>query len=828
MRHAPAAALALSLLLIAAAPAARAQAEACDDPADFPCGYQLEAHALAPAPALLKLQARVAQGGLPIGQASFPKLSVKVLSGAQTLCVEKFEDVQIQGSVFNLVLGREMSCELDAVIAHHGNLALEICPGLPKGCLPAMPLRSSPYAVRVTWTWLAQRAHRADRAAQAHYAHRFTADGDLDDTGVLGAGYFDAETPSAEAAAPLYPTAESFAPYADGGYLLWTPLRDREARSVHLAAKTHDGDTLGALDRVALHARTTRTTGDLTVDGDAAGGPGLTVAGRGAHVTGDSTVSGDLDAGGPLTVDGTWEQPAGAAFAAQLTVGAGLEITPWALEVTGGSEVVGPLSAAQAVTASAGASVGGDSTVTGHLEVTAAAAPAAQVTGGLEGLGLATADTAAITGDATTEVALLAAALEVTGGGAAEDVDVAGALAALGSVVFSGPVSFLGGTSNPNDTADMTYVQYEGEGRDLTFGGAMSFAGGVAAAADVDLGLHALAGARLELAEAPPGECDEAALGRIYLDMSDQTVRQCVAGLWKVMGGGSGEAASLCGNGYLQGDEGCDDGNLAPGDGCTPECAVEAGWTCAPGGCAPTCGDAVQVGDETCDDGDDQPGDGCSASCAIEPGWSCEGTPSVCGVPCGDGVVAGAEGCDDGALEPGDGCDPGCQVEPGWYCAGGDPSVCAPVPLAVPGYEGVAGPDLTLEGLSLCAGAGPGDEGVSGTEWLLPCEGYSAITFACSTADDLEPELVSPNLPLDGVLLTDDACDEWPGAAITPLFGDLVLGVDAAADPGCGQGSTTWDMYVHFGTLWACVGTDITPGYVGQTGGRIWAYVRYP
>ncbi|HEU4382488.1 MAG TPA: hypothetical protein VFR85_03205, partial [Anaeromyxobacteraceae bacterium] len=41
-----------------------------------------------------------------------------------------------------------------------------------------------------------------------------------------------------------------------------------------------------------------------------------------------------------------------------------------------------------------------------------------------------------------------------------------------------------------------------------------------------------------------------------------------------------------CGNGQVEAGEGCDDGNLTNGDGCSSACSVEAGWTCT--GSAPS------------------------------------------------------------------------------------------------------------------------------------------------------------------------------------------------------------------------------------------------
>ena len=43
-----------------------------------------------------------------------------------------------------------------------------------------------------------------------------------------------------------------------------------------------------------------------------------------------------------------------------------------------------------------------------------------------------------------------------------------------------------------------------------------------------------------------------------------------------------------------------------------------------------SCGNGVLDVDEDCDDGNTTAGDGCSAQCSIEPGYTCSGTPSVC------------------------------------------------------------------------------------------------------------------------------------------------------------------------------------------------------
>ncbi|MEZ4368873.1 MAG: hypothetical protein R2939_21730 [Kofleriaceae bacterium] len=108
----------------------------------------------------------------------------------------------------------------------------------------------------------------------------------------------------------------------------------------------------------------------------------------------------------------------------------------------------------------------------------------------------------------------------------------------------------------------------------------------------------------------------------------------CAAGVCVALG---------CGNGVLEPDEVCDDGNQLAGDGCSADC-----------GSAETCGNGIidQAVGEGCDDGNTVDGDACQSTCRIPQ--------------CGDGVVDAAfnEACDDGAANstaPDAGCRPNCQ-----------------------------------------------------------------------------------------------------------------------------------------------------------------------
>ena len=141
---------------------------------------------------------------------------------------------------------------------------------------------------------------------------------------------------------------------------------------------------------------------------------------------------------------------------------------------------------------------------------------------------------------------------------------------------------------------------------------------------------------------------------------------------------------ALCGDGHLEPPgESCDDGNRLSGDGCSPFCQFESGFTCAPHPlwptlslCTETPGKGRWLGALGCDDGNTVDGDGCNGSGAVEDGWLCTqqgvafGGRDQCEEVCGDGKdtwgIKMANRCDDGNNIPGDGCSSSCYIEPGF------------------------------------------------------------------------------------------------------------------------------------------------------------------
>jgi fibro-slime domain-containing protein len=128
------------------------------------------------------------------------------------------------------------------------------------------------------------------------------------------------------------------------------------------------------------------------------------------------------------------------------------------------------------------------------------------------------------------------------------------------------------------------------------------------------------------------------------------------------------------------------------GDGCSSVCQIEPGAVCTtpPGGkstCkAAICGNGMVEGNEGCDCGTDPTkfptgckgpnglffGDasGCSKTCTKEP--SCRdasGKNQACEVKCGNGAVETGEQCDDGNNTDHDGCSSTCTLEAGFMCS---------------------------------------------------------------------------------------------------------------------------------------------------------------
>lgn len=379
--------LALATLLLAPS-RADAQDVVCDNTGDFPCSYQIKDLKLQKVPPVFKFQARVSQAKLPIGEGLFTTVYVKLLRGTEVLCSEQFQGVQVVDSVLNLEIGRNMSCELDEVMAENSDLAFQICPGDVNNCLKPVELGSAPYAVKASFASLAQQAHHANVAGQASYAHRVTADRDLLIRNVLGIGYFDFYTPVAAKALELFPDPADFAAYENGGFLQWTPVKDRDAMHLSVVGKRHDSDQMTELDTLHLFSEDTTLTGDVTVT-PSVGGKGLTVTAQGAHIIGNTDVDGTV-----VITQGTTVQSGGVHVTddsnidGALVIARATTVQSGGADITGNSQVLGTMLISQALTVQAGgAHITGASEIAGTLLISAAATVAAggiHVTGNSE------------------------------------------------------------------------------------------------------------------------------------------------------------------------------------------------------------------------------------------------------------------------------------------------------------------------------------------------------------------------------------------------------------------------------------------------------------
>lgn len=130
---------------------------------------------------------------------------------------------------------------------------------------------------------------------------------------------------------------------------------------------------------------------------------------------------------------------------------------------------------------------------------------------------------------------------------------------------------------------------------------------------------------------------------------------------------------SQCGNHAVGAGETCDDGNVAAGDGCSPECLHEGGRRVVA-----ACGNGTPP----------EPGESCErtmagwpdrcnrTTCLNEGTVACPAGPRGTTVCCGDGTQQAGEDCDDGNHVAGDGCSDVCLAEGSSIAYQPNPSIC--------------------------------------------------------------------------------------------------------------------------------------------------------
>lgn len=263
------------------------------------------------------------------------------------------------------------------------------------------------------------------------------------------------------------------------------------------------------------------------------------------------------------------------------------------------------------------------------------------------------------------------------------------------------------------------------------------------------------------------------------------------------------DAGPACGDGVVNLDEACDDGNSLPGDGCNGACKVEPFYECGDGGthCVFTivCGDGQLDPGELCDDANTADEDGCSKDClAQDPSFVCvPGKQCQRLFECGDSRVNGSDECDDGNQADADGCDSDCKLEPGYRCrVPGSP--CEE--LAECGnHERETGEqcdDGNTEGGDGCSEACRLEK-----DWACDAAGECYYTPECGDGKVSGEEICD-----DGNAVSGDGCSdacqtvdegyvcERPGFSCRTLCGDgIVAGSEqcddnnTAADDGCGE-----------------------------------------
>ena len=92
---------------------------------------------------------------------------------------------------------------------------------------------------------------------------------------------------------------------------------------------------------------------------------------------------------------------------------------------------------------------------------------------------------------------------------------------------------------------------------------------------------------QLQLAAKAPQPCGPTYIGALYFDTTAASVRYCDGKSWRNL-------ADTCGNGVIDPNEECDDGNNQPGDGCSAACKADYGYAAV--NPAKSCQDLLTVG----------------------------------------------------------------------------------------------------------------------------------------------------------------------------------------------------------------------------------------
>lgn len=258
----------------------------------------------------------------------------------------------------------------------------------------------------------------------------------------------------------------------------------------------------------------------------------------------------------------------------------------------------------------------------------------------------------------------------------------------------------------------------------------------------------------------------------------------------------------VCGNGVVETNEECDDGNLDAGDCCSALCEYEAaGSACTDDGNACTddqcnaTGVCQNIGNtDPCDDGDyctvdDTCGGG---SCVPGTARDCSGSDSACGSGVCNSVTAT---CDVTPANEGQACDDGLYCTVGETCTAGlcnggtDPCVGQPecfdtcdevadVCVSPVGTPCTADSDICTD--DVCDGSGNCSHPFN----TAPCDDGDACTSADACASGVCAGGGTTDCD-DGEFCTNDSCDSVTGCSSEPIpLFSTCYWIAVAGDPG--------------------------------------------
>ncbi|KNC52946.1 peptidase domain-containing protein [Thecamonas trahens ATCC 50062] len=186
----------------------------------------------------------------------------------------------------------------------------------------------------------------------------------------------------------------------------------------------------------------------------------------------------------------------------------------------------------------------------------------------------------------------------------------------------------------------------------------------------------------------PPGGCCSSTCSYKPITSPCSTGRTCddpdsCNAVGECVGANAGSCTPVCGDGFREGSEECDDGNTSDGDCCSSTCTRDAaGTSCATETCNGECSALGECQtqefccktDAQCDDGNSCTIDSCGSDTICHNDPAAAGAACDDGLPCtgndvcdGAGVCAGSNECSPSCDARAECCQSTCQCEFGWH-----------------------------------------------------------------------------------------------------------------------------------------------------------------